>query len=157
MHIRLPFRFVSVTCGLASATKCCLEEICDTGVGGPIGLPTFSNESCQIPLLNHFNDSRLSTSYQDRAGQTLQQVQQPPSVLQVAEHIFDGRLPRLMDRKLEFKKNQPNKQSSMEEMQLPHYLGELCIYPFGESFLLNCVMLVCGTKGVGKKRGSLKR
>lgn len=25
-----------------------------------------------------------------------------------------------------------------------HYLGELCIYPFGECFLLYCVMLICG-------------
>lgn len=98
---------------------------------------------------------RLSTSYQDGAGQTLQQVQQPPSVLQVAEHIFDGCLPRLVNRKLELKKKQtkePQAQNSMEKLQLPHYLGELCIYPFGESFLLNCVMLICGTKGGGEKK-----
>lgn len=102
---------------------------------------------------------QLSTSYQDGAGQTLQQVQQPPSVLQVAEHIFDGRLPRLVNRKLQLKKitKEPQAQNSTEKLQLPHYLGELCIYPFGESFLLNCVMLICGTKGGRKKEDNLKR
>lgn len=102
---------------------------------------------------------QLSTSYQDGAGQTLQQVQQPPSVLQVAEHIFDGRLPRLVNRKLQLKKitKEPQAQNSTEKLQLPHYLGELCIYPFGESFLLNCVMLICGTKGGRKKEDHLKR
>lgn len=27
-----------------------------------------------------------------------------------------------------------------------HYLGELCIYPFGECFLLHCVVLICAGK-----------
>lgn len=27
-----------------------------------------------------------------------------------------------------------------------HYLGELCIYPFGERFLLHCVVLICAGK-----------
>lgn len=31
-----------------------------------------------------------------------------------------------------------------------HYLGELCIYPFGERFLLHCVVLICA--GKEKKR-----
>lgn len=94
-------------------------------------------------------DFRLS--YQDGARETLQQVQKPPSVLQIAEHIFDGRLARLVKRKLELIQNTNNKGAIglkvMEKLHLQHYLGELCIYPFGKSFLLNCVMLICRTRG----------
>lgn len=35
-------------------------------------------------------------THQDSAGQTLQQVQQLPPILQIREHILDGRLPRLL-------------------------------------------------------------
>lgn len=105
--------------------------------------------------VNESIEWRLFIFYQDGASQTLQQVQKPPTVLQIAEHIFDGHLARLGTENWSIRKKK-KKEESLRCMEKLHFHITLENCAFIHLVKVFFWTASCSSVEQREKRGSLR-